>query len=225
MLIANGIFMWSGTERRSKRYGLVYPARQDADCTVVAPNYRVMEESLRLWVDKKVKITCKVVEARDSRHLGDMFVLDENDEYIKPSQPAVGEEIVVGVGTFFLGESSDGETAFGLLPEEPREHFWMDPRILYRLHEQTVNFYVEQTDEPFTPLTTLRLDERQGAISSGDGYCQVNESAGKLIENGKNFTLRPKIEKIGDGLFKVTPPNAPGNKGEFFEVVKKIHGE
>lgn len=220
MLFGLGVFMWEGVERRTKRYGYFYSADSDYTEHVKlesqhAPRFDV--PAIQHLAGKKVKITCKVLENRESGHLGDRFVLDTNGDYIKPSKPEVGEEVVVGVGVLDLKAEphAPGGVSVALRPEDGREKFWSDPRQLFRLHDQTVEFHIEETDEPCSPLTTLQLNDKEGVISNGDGTFQYN---GNLHDNQTSMKIVPKIERLGDGLFKLERPHADANPGEFFEV-------
>lgn len=43
-------------------------------------------------------------------------------------------------------------TSVGLEPEDDRPTLWLDPRALYRLHDQTVDLFVtDGGDEPWRP--------------------------------------------------------------------------
>ncbi len=208
---AHGIFMWQGTERRTARYGFFYPSDSnfDGDAHAEATADLVL---LGEYLDQRVKVTVVVVENRTSGHLGDRFM----DPPLMPTTPEVGESIeFVGILHPMQERYSPCGWSFGIKPSERREKFWMDPAKWYRLHDQTCDFYIELTDEPDSPLTTLKeTDDTHGAISNGDGSFQYRGThCPKFIE--------PKITKISEDTMLITPPTAHGNVGERFGTSPK----
>lgn len=207
---ATGIFMWAASERQSRRYGFFYPAKknynEDVVCLVTCDKWLINKN-----LGKRVKITCEVIETRRSGHAGDRFLVPE----LYPETPVVGERIeFIGALEITTGEAACGSElgyAIGLRPLRGGI-FWNDPRKYYRLHDQTVDFYIEVTDEPDFPLTDVVDSDFQGAISNGDGTLQARPL-------GANPRVKPEFERIEDGLFIVHRPTAHGNAGERFEVV------
>ena len=66
--------------------------------------------------------------------------------------PDVGEVVDLGVGTIAIQPSWEASgVAVALRPDDGRADFWIDPRKLYRLHDQTVELFAEPTDEPADP--------------------------------------------------------------------------
>lgn len=119
--IASGTLNWRGAERRTDRYGaicLMDPLRMD-------------EAAIEALAGRRVTIRATVLEARKSRHIGDLF------RGIRPTTPTVGEVVDLGAGEFFTERDQWGLT-FGLLPDDGRDTDWFDPRKLYRLHDQVV---------------------------------------------------------------------------------------
>jgi hypothetical protein len=195
MKIATGIFMWDGEERKTNRYGVVYPAPTNFDGTVhVNPSF----DAVRFY-NKRVRLTVKVLETRTSGHAGDAF-LD-----IKPSTPDAGEVVDLGVGTLRSAVNYDGNPALMLEPGDGREELWIDPRKFYRLHDQTVEFYVEETADDFTPAPQLTCAEG-GAIMNDDGTFQVKHA------EPQEFRMPVEMERLGPGTFsvKVKPPAQGG---------------
>lgn len=206
-LLATGTFMWDGPERRSQRYGYFYANNSSFDdAAEVTPAYCATEaEALE---GQKVKIVVKIVESRPSGHAGDLY-LD-----ILPTTPNVGEEIELGIGTLDLQPSPhcSDVTYLGLKPSDGRGMYWLDPHILYRLHDQTVEIYAIPTDEPEHSAPVIVPVRKAGkAISNGDGSLQV-----VLVPEGKKVKIKPKIESLGDGMFTIEPPG--GEKGKTFDV-------
>lgn len=131
---ATGIFSWPGEERRSNRYGFVGLWPNDYEHTAsVLPDVDLF--ALRLLQGRRVRMAAKVLEARESGHIGDFF------RGIYPSKPDVGEVVYLGEGTLVLGNCA-GVPLVGLQPDDGREHDWIDPRALYRLHDQTVELEI-----------------------------------------------------------------------------------
>lgn len=198
MKVAYGIFMWDGTERRSNRYGFVYAGDStfEGDVTVTP----TIERLVRNLEGHRVKITCKVLESRESGHAGDKFLLlssDDND-YLKPTRPQAGEEVVLGVGVLALDKDYTGNhVSFGLFPSDSRETFWYDPRKLYRLHDQTVEIHIEESDEPDHVVEPFidRDVSSNALISNDDGSFQCKNTNIKRIA--------PQITNHGDGLYEV----------------------
>jgi len=211
--IGFGILTWNASERRSGRYGYVYlhSSNYAADTNVAAKfNFTSAKE----FVGKRVKLTCKVIESRSSGHCGDMFL------NIKPSTPEVGEVIELGVGDFDIFHQDLGyaypyapEYTFGLKPNDNRDKNWFDPRILYRLHDQIVELYIEETTEPHHDDPKLDSCEQDVAVAFNDG----NNIAMQVKTKMDKFSIEPQIENHGDGLFSFSPPKP----GEFTKVRKK----
>jgi hypothetical protein len=62
------------------------------------------------------------------------------------------------VGTLeidWTGTQSDGVPAVVLRPGDPRDELWIDPRKLYRLHDQTVELLIEETEDAFSSVAVL----------------------------------------------------------------------
>jgi hypothetical protein len=201
-----GVFMWDGAERRSNRYGSFYPTDttfgENPDTRV---NAFIDQGVLRKLKGKRVKVTAKVVISRKSGHVGDLFL------HVYPSQPAVGEEVVLGVGDLD-SEIQGGLPAPVLRPGDGRTELWIHPEKLYRLHDQTVTIYVEETDEDYSPAPQLKVDNT-GAVGVGNGYIQA-----KKIEIEDGDKMAPKVERLGDGLFLV---GGEYEKGEPVPIRKK----
>lgn len=139
--IGQGIFMWTGDERRSNRYGGFFLADSTFDDSVVVKTELAIGE-LNKFVGSRVKLTALVIENRESGHIGDHFL------GVFPSKPDVGESIVIGIGDLVFEHMYEKEI-FVLKPQDKREELWLDPRTLFRLHDQTVKIFIEQTDEDY----------------------------------------------------------------------------
>lgn len=213
IVLGRGIFMWDAPERRTQRYGYVFGGNSTYENDVFTkPEFNdKLAERLK---DKQVKLSVKVLQARKSGHVGDLYI------NVMPSQPQVGEEMVLGVGKFDFQPNPFTEGCYdvALVPEDGREEYWFDPHILYRLHDQTVEFYAKLTDEPCHAAPDIKPVRAAGAISNGDGSIQlVGKHFGGLKE-GDTIKVKAKATRLGAGLFSIERPNAEGNKGEVFEV-------
>lgn len=61
----------------------------------------------------------------------------------------MGEIVDLGVGEIFV-TSQDwgaGKVGIGIKPADGRETDWLDPRKLYRLHDQTVEVVISPIDK------------------------------------------------------------------------------
>ena len=201
--IGYGVFCWEGSERRTQRYGNVHlatlPYGRDGETPA---RIHLDLDALRPLEGKRVRLTCKVVTTRQSAHLGDKALK------VFPSTPEEGENITLGVGFLILGEVPAWDetvtTSVGLVPEDDREHFWMDPRVLYRLHDQTVEVFVEETTDPCHPVPDFS-PSAEGAILNPDGSVQA-------VSRGKGFRIMPKVTRLGEGLLDFSYDYKPGER-------------
>lgn len=141
MVVGRGIFTWDGKERHSDRYGAfaIDVGSYDENSRFEAAGWDAPPANLAGTV---CRITVRVLEARESGHIGDMF------RGISPSKPDVGEIVDLGRGRLFVEDCrfSIGKVAVGLLPDDGRSTDWFDPRKLYRLHDQTVEVTIFPSD-------------------------------------------------------------------------------
>lgn len=126
-LIGTGILNWRRHERISDRYGMVCLYKRFGS-----------EDTIEL---KKFtgygKLIAKIVETRDSKHIGDLF------HGFFPQKPNVNDIVQLGEGDVFYDEDEIGEIV-GLKPKDNRETFWLSPQELYKCHDQTVELYFER---------------------------------------------------------------------------------
>lgn len=135
--IGSGIFSWNANERRSNRYGYIFLDKENYDHDATATLYFDKALAAKLC-GKKVKMHAVVTASRQSGHIGDFFL------GIFPTQPEVGEHVDLGVGILdYQPEHSD---MVGLKPLDGRTELWIDPDKLYRLHDQTVDLFIEEID-------------------------------------------------------------------------------
>lgn len=192
--VGHGIFCWNGSERRGDRYGafVVGYAPYEGNERVAA---HLDIAALRPLVGKRVHVHVAVVKTRQSGHLGDLF-----HGWI-PSTPNEGEIVDLGVGMLGLEDAGwDSLTAVVLEPEDGRTTFWIDPRKFYRLHDQTVDVMIVETDEPFSPAPDFTAALAEETVDDGDGGFQAK------TKRNSAFRVEPDIERLGGGTFIVVPP-------------------
>lgn len=134
--IGRGRLTWNGRERRSDRYGAVKLMKDgnSLSASVEWAPLHIPEE----WREKRVRLLARVLETRQSTHIGDLF------RGVYPRTPIVGEVISLGEGILRLGrDPSDDTDTVELVPLDWRTHDWMLIRGLYDTHEQTVELIAE----------------------------------------------------------------------------------
>jgi hypothetical protein len=127
-IIGEGILSWGSTERVSDRYGAII-LMADGDSETEPTGYASFDSDLD---GRRGTLIARVQETRQSTHIGDLF------RGLRPTTPEVGEEITLGNGVVFTELTSWGNDSIGVLPDDGRDTDWMDPKALYRAHEQTV---------------------------------------------------------------------------------------
>lgn len=205
--IGVGVFGWDSDDRRSDRYGGIHlgPKTFDGIGDEVSVDRGVIE-SLR---GRRVRLVCSVKSSRRSGHLGDVF------HGFFPKTPRVGEEVDLGVGVLDVGPSYDEYPYMLLRPGDGRTTWWMDPRKLYRLHDQTVELFAEETTDDFSRLPEGWIGDggEPLACDNGDGTYQL-----KNVEAGDEVVIHPRVKSLGDGMFMFD--RHPG-RGEQLEVTKR----
>jgi hypothetical protein len=141
-LVGKGVFTWNKRERVSNRYGsfnLSFESYNGEKTKLDLDSFGILNpEYIKFLIDKKIKIICKVIETRKSGHIGDIFL------GIFPSTPELNE-VIEFEGIFDSAVDSDMDSlSFILKPEDNRRELWLDPLKLYRLHDQTVEVYMEK---------------------------------------------------------------------------------
>jgi hypothetical protein len=124
--LGQGQLWWPRFERQSDRYGTVFLLTgPDAEDYVSFENAPVGQPG---------QLVAVVVETHRSGHCGDIA------RSLAPTTPTIGEEITLGAGTLFTDTDADlgVPTAVGLAPADHRDTDWLDPRALYRCHNQIV---------------------------------------------------------------------------------------
>lgn len=125
-LIGIGNLNWRRYERVSDRYGSICLYKsQESEETVVLNKYHGYG-----------KLTAIIKEIRPSNHIGDMF------RGLHPSTPQINDTIELGEGELFYNADEFGEMV-GLKPNNSRTSDWLNPKNLYKCHNQTVELWFE----------------------------------------------------------------------------------
>lgn len=120
-LIGTGILNWPRCERASDRYGSIN-LNEPGDILVKLPQD---------LAGRYGELVAEIKETRPSYHIGDFA------RGLSPSTPDVGWYGSLGIGKVFYGEYE----TIGLEPLDGRDSDWLNPEILYQLHNQTVTLY------------------------------------------------------------------------------------
>lgn len=202
--VGHGVLTWDSQERRSDRYGAISLTAETFEGQPIVTERKLDVAALKGLEGQRVKVWVKVVESRESGHSGDDFLK------VYPSQPEVGEIIELGVGVLALPMVPwNWQPAVALMPGDGREKFWMDPRALYRAHDQTVDLFVEETDADFHPVPDFTAAEA-GAIASGDADGSFQ------VKGAMPTRVAPRFERLGDGMFIM---GGRHEKGERVEIL------
>lgn len=141
-LLGTGILNWSRSERVTDRYGTVH-LTQEAMVDPMNGNLGYVPMDTRPYVHKHGNLVAIVKQNRHTPHCGDLF------RGIYPPDPpvAIGTQLTLGSGTLFEEINDDGGFCVGLKPDKKRDSDWLDPEVLYQLHNQTVELYFVE-DKP-----------------------------------------------------------------------------
>lgn len=210
--IGSGIFTWCAAERMSGRYGAFFLAPTDFSETVVRPVHLDLP-ALSDLEGLHVRITVGVVESRPSGHGGDQAL-----KVFPGAPPAAGTMIQLGVGRLVLMDHSDfdpdahpTQVGIGLAPSDGRHLLWLDPEILYLLHDQTVELFIEPTTDPESPPSPLVAREvEDGVYVNADG--QTMQIRGTSLMNSASIMVLPEVMASAGGIVLTPPAPAPGKR-------------
>jgi hypothetical protein len=139
--LGTGILNWDGSERRSDRYGTVTLSESTCEDKKTSFVTKLNVDGIKALAGKKGTLIARVIEARESRHIGDLF-----RGLCQTRIPNVNEPFVLGVGTLFYEKCSFAPLQLGVQPEDKREHDWLDPQVLYEVHDQTVELFFNENE-------------------------------------------------------------------------------
>jgi hypothetical protein len=214
--LGHGILGWDGSERRGDRYGAIHLGSNDYEESSACEPF-TDRELLEELQGKRVRLTAVVTATRQSGHIGDLF------HGFVPSTPDVGEVVDLGVGVLDAEAVgwSDSPTVV-LKPGDGRPTFWYDPRKLYRLHDQTVDLFVEETDDPFTEVAGSEPAEEDGVVSTGDedGSLQT-----KNVDIEDIDKVCPEFERVGEPEDHMFVMDFTPRKGKRFQHTTKPKDE
>ncbi len=125
--LGTGVLDWEREERVSDRYGTVELLDGIGEDRTPVRLARVREHL-------HGSLVAIVKDIRAVGHIGDFF------HRIKPSVPNVGDRFVLGTGGIFFDECG-----VGIRPDDGRATLWLDILALYRVHNQTVTLYFEES--------------------------------------------------------------------------------
>lgn len=210
--IGSGILTWCAAERQSGRYGAFFLAPTDFSETVVRPVH-IDHPALCAFEGLHVRITVAVVESRPSGHGGDQAL-----KVFPGAPPAVGTMIQLGVGRLVLLDHSafdpddhPTQIGIGLAPSDGRHLLWLDPEILYLVHDQAVEIFIEPTTDPESPPSPLvALEVEDGVYVNADG--QTMQIRGTSLMNSASIMLLPEVAESGGGIMLKPPAPAPGHR-------------
>lgn len=134
ILLGVGALSWPSYERKSDRYGTVNLNKEDCEDNVITDKLNVLENVIKSNLGKSGTLSVKVLETRQSKHIGDFF------RGVRPTTPKLGEEFELGSGGKLFSEvTNDGILCVGL--KKRKQDNWLDIHALYKAHEQTVELY------------------------------------------------------------------------------------
>lgn len=151
--LGEGVLNWPRGERTADRYGAVMlleeiPAIDEGEYSASLEEWlAILQQPVADFADAPEdafgRLVAKVIRTRPSYHVGDLF-----REIYPPADPAdfpeVGSEHVLGEGTLFVVLEDGSEIPLvGVAPADGREADWLDPKVLYLLHNQTVELRFE----------------------------------------------------------------------------------
>ena len=210
--IGSGIFSWCSSERRSGRYGAFFLAPSDFD-ERVQRDVHLDVAALRALEGRNVRIALRILESRPSGHAGDQFL-----KVFPGTPPDVGSVIELAVGRLLLADHSHHDVRYhptqvgiGTAPSDGRAELWLDPQVLYVLHDQTVELLIEETADPESaPAPLLDQPVEDGVIVIADGETLQFRGAG--FEACDSVRILPDVEPVPGG-FRITPPRPePGRR-------------
>jgi len=192
-ILGEGILSWHPSERRSKRYGSINLSDSNFNEDAKA-EFWLNQEGLGQLQGKRVRLWCIVLEERTSGHMGDLNL------GLRPIRANRHEMIQLGVGILTLDCNPIG-TSIGLHPSDGRQHFWLDPRKLYRLHDQTVQLQCIETDQPDHVVEPFQTTG-QTIDFGNDGQKSYFQLSGDEWSdpNIVGIELEPKIEEVEGGF-------------------------
>lgn len=134
ILLGQGSLSWPRMERVSDRYGYISLYDSNSQEEKIANGAYLNVEKIKALSPKIGQLVVQIIETRQSTHIGDLF------RGFAPVKPEENEEILLGKGKLsYLVQ--DGIDTVGLIPSDERRIDWLDPKMLYRSHEQTVMLY------------------------------------------------------------------------------------
>lgn len=210
--IGSGIFTWCSSERRSGRYGAFFLAPSDFE-ERVQRDVRLDVDALLALEGRNVRIALRILESRSSGHAGDQFL-----RVFPGTPPDVGSVIELAVGRLLLADHRHHDVRYhptqvgiGTAPSDGRAELWLDPRVLYVLHDQTVELLIAETansESAPSPLLDQRVED--GVIVNADG--ETLQFRGEGFEACDSVRILPDVELVPGGFLITRPRPEPGKR-------------
>ena len=189
-VLATCVIGWGMEERRTARYGSIRCAPDTYAGQRPGVRYRIRADAIRSLAGRRVRLTAEVVENRPGGHVGDSFLK------ITPSPRPVGAVVDLGVGILRdLGSDRDGVRVLALEPEVMREAYWIDPRRLYEIHDQTVILRAQETADAAPKPYRKRAPASNEMALNPDGctyQVRTRESGPLVLAPALNIVSRPQ---------------------------------
>lgn len=137
VLLGAGRLTWSPVERQSDRYGAVWlmPDREECNSLSPGPFPSCILETAQKLENQHGTLYAEIKAVRTSTHVGDLA------RGFSPETPEIGEKITLGTGFLFTGIIPKTGLTVGIRPTYGRPKDWLEPRALYRCHEQTLGLF------------------------------------------------------------------------------------
>ena len=139
-VLGRGVLNWRPDERISDRYGYVHLAVSPM-CSPMDLGGDHAPLDFGELLGARVVLKALILLTRRSPHIGDIA------HGIYPTTPEQGDVIELGRGILFTQMTAFGAEV-GIKPVPYHSTWWLDPRALYRVHNQTVQLFVEELDAP-----------------------------------------------------------------------------
>lgn len=143
--LGRGELSWPPFERVSNRYGMITLGEENRSTSTSHPPTAFLLDTVQSLLGRKGTLIALVKETRQSTHIGDLF----RGIFPPPlGSVRVGEEFILGTGTFFavkiINGTVEGTWGIGLVPRDLRVDDWLFVNALYATHEQTVEIWFKE---------------------------------------------------------------------------------
>ena len=139
MVLGEGVLSWHRHERVADRYGAVVLLQDTSDQEFgpVPGSEKGAADFADAPIGEQGTLVAEVIDGRMSGHIGDLF-----HGFRQTLVPKKKARFELGSGELFTEEAWDDVLAVGVNPGG-RETFWLDPRLLYEIHNCVVRLTFE----------------------------------------------------------------------------------